>query len=179
MSTQDDQINIVPRTRAANPSQAKHQPKSLLISLHPRFANAIFNGTKQAELRKVRPRVEPGDQVVIYSTKPTAAILGVVTVESVIAEPPSKLWPKMSRTSAVSRAEFVRYFHHRRIAYAIVITSPRLLKTPITLTDIRAECPHFTPPQSYWYLQHERLRDRRILNMIAQRQRTAKERKAA
>ncbi|MFO0856632.1 MAG: ASCH domain-containing protein [Phycisphaerales bacterium] len=169
----------MPRTRTVNPSQAKHEPKSLLISLHPRFANAIFGGTKQAELRKVRPQVESGDQVVIYCTKPTAAILGVVTVESVIAAPPSKLWTRLSQTSAVSRSEFFRYFHNRHVAYAILITSPRLLKTPITLAELRTECRGFIPPQSYWYLQKKRLRDRRVMNLITQSQFANQRSKAA
>ena len=167
------------RFTRSNSAQDNQPTKSLLISLHPRFANAIFNGTKQAELRKVRPRVEPGDQLMIYSTKPTAAILGVVTVEAVIAAPPSRLWRMVSRTSAVSRSEFFRYFHDRPIAYAIVITSPRLLKTPITLAELRTECRGFIPPQSYWYLQNKRLRDRRVMNLITQNQFANQRSKAA
>lgn len=56
----------------------------LLPSIPPRFTDSILDGTKTIELRRTRPRVAPGDPVLIYACSPVKAIVGSFVVEELI-----------------------------------------------------------------------------------------------
>ena len=45
--------------------------ETLLLSIRPTFVERIIDGTKTAELRRVRPTVRPGQDVLIYGSSPT------------------------------------------------------------------------------------------------------------
>lgn len=86
---------------------------TLLLPLHPQHSKNILDGKKTIELRKVSPRHELPDflpsgkfnrngillpsffQILIYETKPTAAIVGIVkpvkTLEKLVANGTSLL----------------------------------------------------------------------------------------
>jgi len=53
----------------------------LLLSIQPKYANLIFEGKKTTELRRVRPRVNQGDFVLIYVSSPDKVLLGSCEVE--------------------------------------------------------------------------------------------------
>ena len=41
----------------------------ILLSIHPRFAEAIFDGTKKVELRRRAPKLMAGDEVVVFAIR--------------------------------------------------------------------------------------------------------------
>src|SRR5438876_12316648 len=94
---------------------------ALLLSIKPRYADAIFSRQKRVELRRVKPRVGPGDLVLIYVSSPRCALEGAFEVERVIEATPTALWGHVSQNAGVTRDEFDEYFGDREKAYAIVV----------------------------------------------------------
>jgi predicted transcriptional regulator len=124
--------------------------RALLLSIKPRFADAIFAKTKRVELRRVKPKVGPGDLVLVYVSAPRSRLEGAFEVERVFAEPPSKLWPDVEKQAGVTKAEFDAYFSGRETAYGIVIRRVWALR-PVSLATMRKV--QIRPPQSYQYLE--------------------------
>ena len=122
---------------------------TLLLSIKPRYADAIFSRQKRVELRRVRPRVGPGDLVLVYVSSPRCALEGAFEVERVLEEKPSILWRHVAHNAGISREEFTNYFEGRENAYAIVIKRVWQL-THVSLSAMRKV--KIRPPQSYHYL---------------------------
>jgi predicted transcriptional regulator len=129
----------------------------MLLSIRPRFAESILAGTKQAEIRRQRPSAPSGTPVIIYATKPVAAIIGTAHVESVLFGPPSSLWRSHKSQMGVTREEFDEYLAGVSTAYLLILTDARQLPCPLTLEDMR-ESAAFHPPRSYRYLDQSALR---------------------
>lgn len=124
--------------------------KALLLSIKPRFADAIFAGTKHFELRKVKPKVESGDLVLVYVTSPRCSLEGVFRVGSVLEMPPEQLWPRVRSSCALTKSEFMDYYTGKTTAFAITILEAWRLDTPVQLSELRTE--RIIPPQGYRYL---------------------------
>lgn len=128
---------------------------TILISIQPRFAEKIFERTKAVELRRVRPKVNKGDVVLVYVSSPVKALYGAFSIERVIATSPAKLWEEVKYIAGVSRAEFDSYYEGAEVGVGIFINldSLRELNSPMDLNRLRQEWPKFQPPQSYRYLR--------------------------
>ena len=124
----------------------------LLLSIHPRFAEAIFDGTKKVELRRRAPKLVAGDEVVVYATVPTAAVLGKFTVESVDSSELHDLWQVTRQVAAVSSSEFDTYFDGLDRGVGIWIANTQRYSASVSLTDLRDSIPGFHPPQGFRYL---------------------------
>lgn len=128
---------------------------AVLISLHPRYAEAMAAGHKTIELRRRFPRLAPGTPILIYATLPLGQLFGWATVVEVHAEPVPTLWERYQHRVAVNNHEFSRYFDGREIGYAVEIEGFQRLGQPLDLDGLRAQVPQFQPPQSYRYLRPE------------------------
>lgn len=126
----------------------------LLMSIRPRFAEAILEGEKTFELRRKPPGLEPGARIVIYASAPTCHVVGWFEVARVIIDSPHALWPRVRDRAGVSRAEFRRYFAGSKVAHAIEIRTAERV-APVAL-PIR-------PPQSWQYLHSGDRRHRALL----------------
>lgn len=130
-----------------------HQASNiLLLSIRPKFAMKLLNGSKSTELRRVKPRVVMGDVVLIYETSPTMALVGYGVVESVTVDKPPKLWKKIEERSGITKLEFEQYYLGADIGYAINFSDVRGLRMPVSLPILRRKVEGFHPPQSYRYL---------------------------
>lgn len=126
--------------------------KSLLLSIHPEHAQNIFDGIKTIELRRVRPRLSKGDQVFVYVSSPTKALVGTFEVECIIEDKPHKLWNKVKAYAAIPNKVFNEYYTNAERGYGIVINEVCQLKKAVTLDTLRKRLPNFHPPQGYRYL---------------------------
>lgn len=124
----------------------------LLLSIHPRFADAIFAGTKTVELRRQVPRVLPGEEVLVYSTVPIAAVIGSFTVEDVVKLPLRELWRCTSSFAEVTRDIFDSYFMGLEAGVGIRIRCATRFQSPVSLIALRKLWPGFHPPQNFRYL---------------------------
>lgn len=125
---------------------------ALFLSIRPQFAEQIFAGTKTVELRRVRPRIDTGDLVIVYASGSTKALLGAFQVARVVTASPNTIWKEFRNTTGLTREEFDEYFMGRLTAYAIEVAHAWRLPVPVCLPILRKKKNGFRPPQSYHYL---------------------------
>lgn len=70
--------------------------KRVLLSIHPEFADAIFDGRKHFEFRRVIFK-ECVDEIVVYATAPISRVVGVFLVDDIYEGSPTELWEKTKR----------------------------------------------------------------------------------
>jgi predicted transcriptional regulator len=128
------------------------EQSTLLLSIRPQYADAIFRGEKLFELRRRRPRMQPGDRVIVYSSSPRKALVGCFTSPRIVACSLPDLWDVVGSSAGVTKTEFDQYFDGLSSGVAIAISAPVPLKNPIPLSGLRRLWPHFQPPQSFLYL---------------------------
>lgn len=124
----------------------------LLLSIQPRFAKAILDGTKTVELRRKPPRDQP-DFVIIYGSGAAKAILGVAQLKEVHTSTPDDIWKKFGGTSGVTRVEFDEYFKGSATASALELTHPRRSGAEVSLSRLREI--GLEPPQSWRYVERQ------------------------
>ncbi len=119
-----------------------------LLSIHPRFAEAILNGDKRVEFRRTRfsQRVS---HVVIYATLPVAKVIGWFEVAGIESLHPDDLWSKFNHCGGIDEQQFRSYYAGRETGYAIRVQRSQRLKQARSLSTI---CRRIRPPQSFAYL---------------------------
>jgi predicted transcriptional regulator len=128
--------------------------RSALFSINPEFADAILAGQKQYEFRRNRLRLEAGDLILIYSTRPKSAVVGGFYCKSIVEASPAAISRKFAKAAGTSASTLRRYLDESDRATAIQVSKPFKLAKPITLADIRRRIPGFMPPQSYKFIEH-------------------------
>ena len=132
-----------------------HNMKSgiaLLVSIRPRFVEQIFAGTKTVELRRIRPRVQAGDLVVVYASGTQKALVGAFQIAKLHATSPTSIWRKFAPQTGLTKDEFDSYFTGLEIGFAIEIERTWRLAVPVNLATLRRQRGGFHAPQSYRYL---------------------------
>jgi predicted transcriptional regulator len=120
-----------------------------LISIRPRFVDAMFRGEKWIELRRRQLHVSAGHLLFVYETAPVMAIRGIVEVTRVVNQPLADLWALVAPGACVTRSEYETYFAGQSRASAIYLASPRAFGSALTLSTIRAASPLFHPPRTW------------------------------
>lgn len=129
-------------------------PNILLLSIRHKYANMIFEGGKQVELRRVRPRhLENGDLILVYVTSPEQALVGVLEVEKVIEMSPDELWQIVKDKAGITHEHFHEYYKNSSTGFAIFLKKAFSFESPIKLEQLRKEWSSFRPPQCYHYLK--------------------------
>ena len=129
-----------------------NERRVLLLSLKPRFATSILDGTKKVELRRVAPKIQPGQIVLIYASSPVRQLAGTCRVVRLDVAPKSAIWERYRNQCGVTEAEYEAYFEGAEDAVAIVVDKPRTLQEPPSLATLRNRVAGFRPPQSFRYL---------------------------
>ncbi len=127
----------------------------IVVSIKPEFVNKIFDGSKKIELRKVAPNAKPGDLMVIYSTFPEMAIVGVCKIEKVVKASPEEIWENHSEILGIDEARFLEYYTGSTTAVGIFIEISRRFKDKIPLKSIKQLFPNFAPPQTFKYFNRQ------------------------
>lgn len=122
---------------------------NILISLEPKYAEAILSGEKVFELRRRRFQVEPGTRVWLYAKMPQGALVGHATIKRIHEASPASVWRKFGSRSCISRQDFLDYFAGRVVGYAIELFDSSRLIQAIPLHELRARHPNFHPPQFF------------------------------
>lgn len=130
--------------------------KSLVLSIHTRFASQILAGTKTIELRRVRPSLASGATLFVYETHPTKAMIGMARITGVQAAPVKELWASVHDRAGVTEAEFFKYFQGCEIGYGLELEDPVPFEHQLSLNCLRVLLPAFVAPQSMRYVCEER-----------------------
>lgn len=120
---------------------------NVLLSIKPKYANAILSGEKLVEFRKLTFKQEI-ERVYIYSSSPEQRILGYFTIEDIISDTPKKLWKEFNRVGSITEEDFFDYFANKEIGYTIKIKSVNKFKRA---KDPKEIFKNFVAPQSYMY----------------------------
>ena len=123
------------------------ETKTVLISIHPEYAEAIFSGVKKVEFRRQYFR-QPVKRIFVYSTKPTQKVVGYFDVDNIFQSSPNKLWKMFNHIGYIDSKKYFDYFAFCDLGIAIHISNPTLFEKPIKLSEIHLK----NPPQSYKYL---------------------------
>ncbi|WP_146103982.1 hypothetical protein [Nonomuraea solani] len=127
------------------------EERALLLSIRPKYAEAIMAGDKSAELRRQRPGVSPGSAMMIYTTAPVAALTGIAKIMSISEGSPDEIWERHGDELGLSRTEFDSYLAGAATAIALTLSEPRRLSEPLSLQELREKLA-FHPPQSFRYM---------------------------
>ena len=127
--------------------------RALVLSLKPRFAEAILDGTKTVEVRRIMPRITIPTLALLYASGSSRALVGTCVVRSVARYPTDELWHLHGADTALSRTEFDAYLEGRDCGVALLLERPELLAPPIPLHTLR-QAHGFRPPQSLAYVCH-------------------------
>jgi predicted transcriptional regulator len=119
-----------------------------LMSIHPRYAEAIVSGRKRAEFRK-RPLAADVDVVLIYATAPISAIVGWFTVRDTVKTTPEDIWRLLHDVGEICWNDFAAYYSGCNEGVALLVGETERLTKPVALSEI-----HPTPatPQSFNYI---------------------------
>ena len=124
-------------------------PHNFLISLEERHANRILQGTKTVELRRRPMHVALGSTVWFYVKMPVGSIVGCATVTGLHTLAPSTLWRRFGTVSGLKRQEFFEYFSGISKAFALGLSEPTELTSPIPLSKLRDVSGGLHPPQFF------------------------------
>ena len=124
----------------------------ILLSIKPKYADKIFEGSKRFEFRKAVHKNRDVTTVVVYATKPVGKVIGEFTVSDVHQDSASRLWKKTKTASGISKEFFLDYFAGRDKCFAIEVKNTTLYPEPLNLIDV---LPNGHPPQSFVYLPME------------------------
>jgi predicted transcriptional regulator len=120
---------------------------NVILSIKPKFAEAIFSGKKEVEFRKSLFKQDV-DKVFVYSTAPVQQIVGYFTIAYIIENSPEQLWQQFGEFGYIKEEEFFKYFRNTQRGYSICIATASKLDRSI---DPHMLIEGFTPPQSFRY----------------------------
>jgi predicted transcriptional regulator len=118
-----------------------------LLSIKPKYSDAIFRGEKRFEFRRAIFR-RPVGTALVYTTRPVSRIVGEFEVKSIITDSVESLWERTRHSAGIDRKRFFRYFAGRDTGHAIVIGSVMRYRKSIDLTKQLG----IRPPQSFAYV---------------------------
>ena len=137
---------------------------TLLLSVHPRFAEGILAGSKRVELRRRLPHVAEKASAVVYETSPTMALVGSFNIESVVRLPLGPLWRQVRDIAGITHAEYLEYFDGLATGVGIFIGDCVRFNRHVPLSELRRMWPGFRPPQGFLYLDQSALESLRSLS---------------
>jgi predicted transcriptional regulator len=124
-------------------------PTRVLLSVKPRFAEAILAGKKTFEFRRALFRRQNIRTVILYASSPTRKVVGEFTIEAVLTLRLDALWGATHKGGAIDRCYFERYFQGRTTGHALKVKTVRRYRSPLCLrTAFGIE----RPPQSFRYV---------------------------
>lgn len=138
---------------------------AILLSVKPKFANLIVEGSKLVELRRTIPAQAVGT-IAIYSSSPVQSIVALADVKETIKANPSSLWEiSKGNGGGLTKAELIAYFKSKKIGFALMLMNVRVYSKPVDPAKIFRP---FLAPQSFRYLTQielkklEQLLERRV-----------------
>lgn len=125
--------------------------RDILLSIRPRFADAILAGEKTHELRRRFANAHPGTRVIIYASGSRRAVVGMFTIAAIQSMPTWIIARRRRRATTLSAGEIREYLAGSKAGVLIEVANPVRFEQPLSLTEARALF-GIEPPQSYRYL---------------------------
>jgi predicted transcriptional regulator len=138
-----------------------------LLSIHEKYAKAIFEGRKQYEFRRRAPELGGPTRFLVY-VPGRRRLAGEIWVEAILEGSPSSVWERTKHAGGITRREFRSYFEGRETAYALAIARAEEYAQQSSLEELRDAVPGgFYPPQYLRWLPTTALAAMRPLGIPA------------
>lgn len=121
----------------------------VLLSVKPKYADAIFAGSKQFEFRRALFRERSVRRVVVYASAPVCRVIGEFEIARVLSLDLEDLWSTTEYAAGIDKKTFDAYFTGKLVGHAIAVSAPRRFRKPVGLW---AAFRISRPPQSFQYL---------------------------
>ena len=131
--------------------ESSEQPsgRAVLLSIKPKYADLILAGTKRVELRRSWPSNDIG-VMVLYSSAPIQKLVGVAFIDRIEECDFERLWTLADANGGgVTHDELKTYVDGKKTAFGVMINRVKIAEVQVDPKDL---FPHFTPPQSFLYL---------------------------
>jgi predicted transcriptional regulator len=125
--------------------------RTLLLSLRPRFADAILSGAKTVELRRRPITAQSGIPILLYASSPTMAIVGTARLRGIQTHTPDTAWKKYHTDLGLTRDEFDAYLDGSPRAHLLLLHQVCILNEPLHLHQLRQGA-QLQPPRSFRYV---------------------------
>ena len=136
-------------TKGSHSLLAMQAPTTVLLSIRPRFAQAILDGRKKFEFRRILYRHSGVSRVVIYASSPLQRVIGEFSIAAVHSLPPKELWRRTHKHAGIDQSYFASYFEGCNLGHALEVGASTRYKKPLQL---KVACGINRPPQSFCYL---------------------------
>jgi predicted transcriptional regulator len=120
----------------------------VILSIKPKYAKRIFNGTKKYEFRKRIFKNKNIDIIIVYATSPVKKLVGYFLIDKIIKTSPEELWEMSKEKAGISKQKFFSYFNEREVAFGIKIKKAVQFNPKIPPEELISD---FYPPQSFRY----------------------------
>ena len=117
----------------------------VLLSIKPKYANAIFAGTKKYEFRRSIFKNPNIKTIIVYASSPVQKVIGEFEIETILKEDIKTLWNLAKNDLWSEKESFFEYYKGKETGFVIKIKEPK--KYEIHL-DIKKDF-NKTPPQSF------------------------------
>lgn len=122
----------------------------VLLSIKPKYADLIFDGTKKFEFRRTIFKNENIKTIVVYASSPVQKVIGEFEIEAILNTNLSLLWKQTKEHAGIDKQYFLEYFINKEKGYAIKIKKTRKYRKPLCLREDF----NLMPPQSFLYLNN-------------------------
>jgi|GEM_PF-1486318 len=95
-----------------------------VFSIRPKYVAKLLDGSKVWEYRTRRPKVEPGETILIYETAPRSMLVAEAKVKIVLVSTPADVWEATHERGGIEREDFDAYFkgHAEAVALHLIVT---------------------------------------------------------
>lgn len=127
--------------------------KAIILSIHPKYANAILEGDKKVEFRR-NGVPECISYMVLYATAPVQKIVGYCEISDCVVSTPKQLWQMYNMLGEITKKDFFEYYKNYEAGKCYLINKFHKLEEPMNISEAtKLE----RPPQSFAYLEDEEI----------------------
>jgi len=124
----------------------------VLLSIIPDAANAILDGRKLYEYRRVPPRIMDGTRVVMYVSGTNHAIVGEFISGDPLRLPVERLLDQTIPFTPHPRELIAGYFSGLEVGTALPVRDPLRYEKAIPYAELKMLWPGFLAPQNFRYI---------------------------
>jgi predicted transcriptional regulator len=128
-----------------------------LLSVRPRFAAGLLDGSKTVEVRRRQAHIADGAICLVYASSPVSALVGAIRIHTTDTDRPDSLWSRWGDRTALKRAEYDAYLVGSERPCAIIVSAAVSFPQPVSLPELRRRRRAFVTPQSYRFLDPDEL----------------------
>ena len=123
--------------------------RKLLLSIKPKYVDAILAGTKRVEYRTRIRKDSEVTTALIYRSGDLKKIVAEFTIGGIIEGSPEQVWELTKGIGGIEEKDYFRYFANRDKAYAYQICNLVIYPEVIPLSSIGIE----KAPMNFMYIE--------------------------